>query len=131
MSISTPPTIDSAAAAIAEARLSNVLTLVHREGFGHNAQVVRPERGRTNDRLRRAGLSAAAAARLIEQEQPIVLVFAPQRIDAAEVILRRGGATIVERFAQSSGTQSALIGFDPASLHGRRTRRRGNSPHHS
>jgi len=129
--MSTPPPADSAAAAIAEERLSDVLTLVHREGFGHNAQVVRPERGRTPDRLRRAGLSAAAAARLIESDQPIVLVFAPQRIDAAEVVLRRGGATNVERYAQSSGTQSALIGFDPAALHGRRTGRRGGSAHHS
>lgn len=131
MSMSTSPPVDSAAASIAEERLSDVLTLVHREGFGYNAQVVRPERGRIPDRLRRAGLSAAAASRLMEQNRPIVLVFAPQRIDAAEVLLRRGGATIVERYAQSAGTQSALIGFDPAALHSRRTGRRGGSPHHS
>lgn len=119
--------VDSAAAAIAEDRLSDVLSLIHREGFGHNAQVVRPERGRTVDRLRRAGLDQPSSARLIDQERPIVLVFAPSRVEAAEIILRRGGAVHVERYAQSSGTQSALIGFDPALLHGRRTGRRGSS----
>lgn len=118
---------DSAAAAIAEERLSDVLALIHREGFGHNAQVVRPERGRTLDRLRRAGLAQLAATRLSEQERPIVLVFAPARVDAAEIILRRGGAVQVERYAQASGTPSALVGFDPGLLQSRRSGRRGNS----
>ncbi|MCO5221855.1 MAG: hypothetical protein M9947_09795 [Thermomicrobiales bacterium] len=121
--------IDSAAAGIAESRLSDVLTLVHREGFGHNAQVIRPDRGRTADRLRRAGLGDASIERLIASAHPIVLIFAPARVDAAEIILRRGGAHAVETFAQSSGTQSALIGFDPAVLHNnRRARRRAVSP---
>ena len=127
----TVPTIavDSAAAAIAEDRLSDVLSLIHREGFGHNAQVVRPERGRTQDRLRRAGLDSNATERLVALERPIVLVFAPARVDAAEVILRRGGATQVECFAQSSGTQSALMGFDAAVLQRRRSSRRsGHAP---
>jgi hypothetical protein len=117
-------TIDSAAAAISEDRLSDVLSLIHREGFGHNAQVVRPERGRTADRLRRAGVDTLASDRLIAQDRPIVLVFAPARVEAAEVILRRGGAAQVERYAQAAGTQSALIGFDPAVLHQRRSGRR-------
>ena len=116
--------IDSAAAAIAEDRLSDVLSLIHREGFGHNAQVVRPERGRTRDRLRRAGLDSIATERLAAQERPVVLVFAPARVDAAEIILRRGGATQVECFAQASGTQSALMGFDTALLQKRRSTRR-------
>lgn len=119
-------TVDSVAAAIADERLSDVLALIHREGFGHNAQVVRPERGRTADRLLRAGLDGTAAGRLIALERPIVLVFAPARVDAADVILRRGGATVVERYAQSSGTQSSVIGFDPAVLHSRRSSRRGS-----
>lgn len=119
-------TFDSAAAAIADERLSDVLALIHREGFGHNAQVVRPERGRTADRLRRAGIDGAAADRLIALDRPVVLVFAPARVDAADVILRRGGATVVERYAQSSGTQSSVIGFDPAVLHSRRSSRRGS-----
>lgn len=118
--------VDSAAAAIADERLSDVLALIHREGFGHNAQVVRPERGRTADRLLRAGLDGAAANRLIALDRPIVLVFAPARVDAADVILRRGGAATVERYAQSSGTQSSVIGFDPAVLHSRRSGRRGS-----
>jgi hypothetical protein len=118
------PTNDSAAAAITEDRLSDVLSLIHREGFGHNAQVVRPERGRTNDRLRRAGLDAAASDRLTELQRPVVLVFAPARVEAAEIILRRGGAAQVELYAQAAGTQSALVGFDPAVLHQRRTSRR-------
>jgi hypothetical protein len=106
-----------------------VLSLIHREGFGHNTQVVRPERGRTQDRLRRAGLDSSATERLAAQERPIVLVFAPARVDAAEVILRRGGATHVECYAQSSGTQSALMGFDAALLQRRRsTRRSGHAP---
>jgi hypothetical protein len=121
------PLPDSAAAAISEDRLSDVLALIHREGFGHNAQVVRPERGRTGDRLRRAGLEHAAAGRLIVEARPIVLVFAPARVDAAEVILRRGGAAQIERYVQSSGTQSALIAFDPALLQSRQSRRRGGS----
>lgn len=120
----TTSTIDSAAAGIAEERLSDVLSLIHRDGFGHNAQVVRQERGRTSDRLRRAGLDNAAIDRLIALERPIVLVFAPARVDAADVILRRGGAAQVERFAQASGTPSALVGFDPALLRQRRTTRR-------
>ena len=122
----TVPTIaiDSAAAAIAEDRLSDVLSLIHREGFGHNAQVVRPERGRTRDRLRRAGLDSIATERLTAQERPVVLVFAPARVDAAETILRRSGATQVECFAQASGTQSALMGFDAALLQKRRSTRR-------
>ena len=119
--------IDSAAAAISEDRLSDLLTLVHREGFGHNAQVVRPERGQPRDRLRRAGLGADAAARLAEEDRPIVMIFAPERVDAAVVILRRGGATTVERFTQFSGTPSALIGFDPAALQTRRAARRGGT----
>lgn len=119
--------IDSAAAAIADERLSDLLTLVHREGFGHSAQVIRPERGRSLDRLRRAGLGADAAARLLEPDRPVVLIFAPERVDAAVLILRRGGATRIERYAQTAGTQSALIGFDPASLHSRRATRRSNS----
>lgn len=121
---SSIPTIDSAAAAIHEDRLSDVLTHVHREGFGHNAQVIRPERGRTLERLRHAGLDLASIDRLAAHGQPIVLIFAPARVDAAEIILRRGGANLVERFVQSSGTQSALIGFDPAVLHLRRSGRR-------
>lgn len=129
MSISTTP--DSAAAAIAEDRLSDVLALIHREGFGHNAQVVRPERGRTLDRLRRAGLDQTAANMLIEQNRPIVLVFASARVEAAELILRRGGAAQVERYAQSAGTQSALIGFDPTLLQHRRSGRRGTSAQNS
>ncbi len=127
----TDPTIavDSAAAAIAEDRLSDVLSLIHREGFGHNTQVVHPERGRTQDRLRRAGLDSSAIERLAAQERPIVLVFAPARVDAAEIILRRGGATQVECYAQSSGTQSALMGFDASLLQKRRsTRRSGHAP---
>jgi hypothetical protein len=116
--------VDSAAAAIAEDRLSDVLSLIHREGFGHNAQVVRPERGRTIDRLHRAGLEPDAANRLAELDRPVVLVFAPARVEAAEILLRRGGAAQVERYAQSSGTQSSVIGFDPAVLHARRTSRR-------
>lgn len=126
-----PIASDSIAAAIAEERLSDVLALIHREGFGHNAQVVRPERGRTMDRLRRAGLDHIAAHALIEQNRPIVLVFAPARVDAAELILRRGGATQVERYAQSAGTQSALIGFDPALLQTRRSGRRSGSAQNS
>ncbi len=126
MSRSTP---DSAAAAISDERLSDVLTLVHREGFGHNAQVIRPERSKPHDRLRRAGLEQTAAVRLIEQNRPIVLIFAPERVEAAELILRRGGAATVERYAQSSGTQSTLIGFDPVALQPRRsTRRSGTAP---
>jgi hypothetical protein len=121
------PPVDSAAAAIAEDRLSDVLSLIHRDGFGHNCQVVRPERGRTLDRLRRAGLESEAAGRLVELDRPVVLVFAPARVDAAEIILRRGGAAQVERYAQSSGTQSTVIGFDPAVLHGRRSGRRSGS----
>lgn len=120
----SPHSIDSAAAAIAEERLSDVLSLVHREGFGHNAQVIHPERGRTTDRLRRAGLDPPAIDRLTAPNRPIVLIFAPARVDAAEIVLRRGGASEVERFAQSSGTQSALIGFDSAVLHQRRSNRR-------
>jgi hypothetical protein len=87
---------------------------------------VRPERGRTGDRLRRAGLDSAAIDRLAATDRPIVLVFAPARVDSAEIILKRGGAAQVERYAQSSGTQSALIGFDPAVLHQRRASRRGS-----
>lgn len=121
----TPP--DSTAAAISEDRLSDLLALIHREGFGHNAQVVRPERGRTGDRLRRAGLEHAAVIRLIQENRPIVLVFAPARVDAAEVILRRGGAAQIERYVQSSGTQSALIGFDPTLLQSRRSGRQSGS----
>lgn len=120
--------VDSAAAAIAEDRLSDVLSQVHREGFGHNAQVVRPERGRTLDRLLRAGLDERAAGRLVDQNRPIVLIFAPARVDAAEIILRRGGATQAERYSQSSGTQSTLIGFDTALLQSRRSARRGSAP---
>jgi hypothetical protein len=123
--------IDSAAAAIAEERLSDVLALVHREGFGHTAQVVRPERGRTADRLRRAGLDADTSSRLTEPNQPIVLIFAPARVEAAEVILRRGGATTVERYAQSAGTQSSVVAFDPAVLQGRRSHRRGGTAQNS
>ena len=126
MSTSNPPA-DSAAAAIAEDRLSDVLAQVHREGFGHTAQVVRPERGGTTDRLRRAGLDVAAAARLTEQNRPIVLIFAPARVDAADVLLRRGGALSVERYAQSAGTQSSIIGFDPAVLQSRRSPGRGGA----
>jgi len=66
----------------------------------------------------------AATARLNELQRPIVLIFAPARVDAAEIILRRGGATTVERYSQSAGTQSTLIGFDPAVLHQRRSSRR-------
>lgn len=121
---------DSAAGAITEDRLSDVLAQIHREGFGHNAQVVRPERGRTLDRLRRAGLDESAAARLAAQDRPIVLIFAPARVDAAEIILRRGGAMQAERYLQSSGTPSALIGFDPALLQSRRAARRGSSQSH-
>jgi hypothetical protein len=116
---------DSAAAAIAEDRLSDVLCQVHREGFGHTAQVVRPERGGMADRLRRAGLDVAAADRLTEQDRPIVLIFAPARVEAADILLRRGGAVSVERYAQSAGTQSSIIGFDPAVLQSRRSHRRG------
>jgi len=124
-----PTNIDSAAAAIAEDRLSDVLSLIHREGFGHNAQVIRPERGRTHDRLRRAGLDQEAVTRLAALDRPIVLVFAPARVEAAEVILRRGGATQVERYAQSSGSQSSLVGFDPAVLQQPRSiRRSGQMP---
>ena len=120
---------DSAAAAIAEDRLSDVLSAIHREGFGHNPQVVRPERGGTGDRLRRAGLDPNATERLVALDRPIVLMFAPARVEAAEIILRRGGASLVERYAQSSGTQSTLIGFDAAVLQRRRsTRRSGHVP---
>ncbi len=126
--MSTSPSVaDSAAAAIADDRLSDVLAQVHREGFGHNAQVVRPERGRTADRLRRAGLDAPAATRLSEQNRPIVLIFAPARVDAADVLLRRGGAATVELYAQTAGTQSTIIGFDPAVLQSRRSHRRGGA----
>lgn len=118
------PAIDSAAAAIAEERLSDVLSLIHRDGFGHNVQVVRPERGRTSHRLRRAGLDVEASERLMAYQRPIVLIFAPARVDAAEIILRRGGAGEVERYAQAAGTQSALIGFDSSVLHQRRSGRR-------
>lgn len=121
---------DSAAAAIAEDRLSDVLSQIHREGFGHNAQVVRPERGRTLDRLRRAGLDESAATRLAAQDRPVVLIFAPARVDAAEVILRRGGAIQAERYVQSAGTPSALIGFDPSLLQPRRSTRRGSAQSH-
>jgi hypothetical protein len=81
--------------------------------------------------LTRAGLDSVSAARLIAQDRPVVLVFAPARVDAAEIILRRGGAQQVERYAQSAGTQSALIGFDPSLLHGRRSARRGGSAQNS
>lgn len=120
---------DSVAAPVAEERLADVLSLIHREGFGHNAQVIRPERGGTVDRLRRAGLDTTAASRLASAERPVVLIFAPERVDQAEIILRRGGALQLERYSQQSGTQSALVGFDPAVLHSRRTGRSGNSAH--
>lgn len=118
---------DSAAAGIVEERLSDVLTQIHREGFGHNTQVVRPERGRVLDRLFRAGLETAGASRLANLDRPIVLIFAPARIDDAEIILRRGGAVQVERYTQSSGTQSTLIGFDPNLLQPRRSSRGSGS----
>lgn len=114
---------DSVAAEVLDPILSDLLSLVHRNGFGPTVRVVHPDRGDMAGRLLRAGLPADSPFVRRSASHPIVLIHAPSRTERATLVLRQGGAVHVQPFCSTVSTPSSLLNSDLAIRFAARSRR--------
>src|SRR4051812_43883366 len=89
-------------ALVERASLSDVLTGLHRNGYGHVVRVLDPDRADVTGQLRRAGAAVPIGFPVSAPGQVTVLLPAPARTGPAAALLPRLGASTtweVERTA--------------------------------
>lgn len=80
---------DAVVAVVNDDRLPDILPIVHRNGLGHLARVIRRERGDLRTQLRRAGIPVEQAPNALDDARCILLVTAAARSQTtAELLLR-------------------------------------------
>ena len=114
---------DSVAAVLAENRVSEALSMIHRQGHGHHSRLIRADAGCFATRLDQTGVPAGIKnSALSGGELAVLIIGAPhQSIQVAELLLGLG-AIQVERFTASHSV-SVLLAFDPSLLERRPGRR--------
>ncbi len=84
---------DTVVAIVPEESLPDLLTQVHRSGFGQNARVLRPRRSPLREQLRRAGISIEQAPERLDIAACLLTILAAGRSpDAADLALRHGAS---------------------------------------
>jgi len=112
---------DTVVAVVERARLSGVLTAVHRGGYGHLVRVVDPERGEVGRQLQRAGIEPPAGWTAPAGDRVVVVVNAPARVAAAGGLLLQHGAETVVIAGRTGTTElAARTAFVPKPRPGRR-----------
>ena len=107
-------------ALVERGRLSEVLTGLHRGGYGHVVRVLDSERAEVGGQLRRAGADVPVG---FPSEQPgwvTVMVPAPARTRAAADLLARLGAATTWEVERTAGPLPAFIGGSSTRPRGRR-----------
>lgn len=80
---------DAVVAVVDDDRLPDLLPIIHRNGLGHLARVMRRERGDLRTQLRRAGIPVEQAPDALDTAPCILLVTAAARSEkTAELLLR-------------------------------------------
>ena len=105
-----PTQPEIALAVVDRPNLSAVLTGLHRNGYGHLARVLDPERGDVVGQLQRAGAEPPIGIGAVGAGQVVVLVAAPARTGAAAELLTRLGATAAWEAARSGAPAPVLFG---------------------
>ncbi|MGB3328417.1 MAG: hypothetical protein WBA46_05630, partial [Thermomicrobiales bacterium] len=70
---------DAVVAVVDDDRLPAILPIVHRQGLGHIARVMRRERGSLRTQLRRAGIPVEQSPDALEAADTILLITAAAR----------------------------------------------------
>jgi len=84
----------SAIAVITEQTQNDVIAALHAAGVGHLTRVIRQERGRIVDQLRRAGVDTSRIPTPVVEADRVVLVTpAPRAIETASLVLQRGATS--------------------------------------
>jgi len=108
------PEFDSVAAVFSDERLSNALTLVHRQGHGHRARLIQNEGGDFARRLSASGIPAGViSAALVKTGLSVLVIEASHQTIPVAQLLNGAGAIQVEPFAAPS-TASVLLTFQPS-----------------
>lgn len=84
---------DAVVAIVNDDRLPDILPIVHRNGLGHLARVIRRERGDLRTQLRRAGIPVEQAPEALDEARCILLVTAAARSQMTAELLLRHNAT--------------------------------------
>jgi len=109
---------DTVVAIVPEHVLPDILTQVHRDGYGHNARVLRPRRSPLREQLRRAGVPVEQApARLDDAECLLMVMAAARSPKAADLMLQHGASAtwIVARTGDWSLIDDRVI-IQPATV---------------
>ena len=115
---------DAVIGIVERARLSAVLTAVHRGGYGHLVRVVDPERGEVGRQLQRAGIAPPAGWAAPAGERVAVVVNAPARVEAARALLLQHGAESAIVAVRTGATElAARTAFVPRPRPARRAER--------
>ena len=83
---------DVVVAAVTTDVLRDALPVIHRNGLGHTARVMRAERGDLRAQLRRAGVPVESGPERLTAEECLLLVAAAGRSPAAAALLLNRGA---------------------------------------
>ncbi|HEV2072448.1 MAG TPA: hypothetical protein VGR29_02290 [Thermomicrobiales bacterium] len=84
---------DTVVAIVSEESLPDLLTQVHRSGFGQNARVLRPRRSPLREQLRRAGISIEQAPERLDAAACLLTILAAGRSPAAADLALHHGAS--------------------------------------
>jgi len=115
-------TLNSVAATFPDSRMSEVLSVVHRQGHGHHARLIRCGHRDFTAQLERAGVPVTIQHAFSSSAETCILVIeAPHQTGSVAELLLGLGAIQVERYAGARPV-STLFNFDPALLR-YRTRR--------
>lgn len=98
---------DAVVGTVPRARLSAVLTAIHRGGQGHHARVLDAARGNIVAQLRRAGVQTPLNLDLSSKDQIVVLVHAPGRTAQAADLLQRAGVQSINVVSRAAATTPA------------------------
>lgn len=105
-----PDQPEIALAAVDRAHLSAVLSGLHRNGYGHLARVLDPERSDMAGQLRRAGAEPPLGIGSVDRGHVVVLVAAPARTGAATELMARLGASAVWEVERTGARTPVLFG---------------------
>lgn len=84
---------DTVVAIIPEDILPDILTRIHRDGYGHNARVLRPRRTTLREQLRRTGVPVEQAPERLDDAECLLMVMAAARSPkAADLMLQHGAS---------------------------------------
>jgi hypothetical protein len=82
---------DTVLATVPRALMAQLLTAIHRGGFGHLTKVLDEKRSPVTGQLERAGVEIPLGF-IVEHDHTVVMISAPARTGTAIELLRRYGA---------------------------------------